>query len=102
MVDDWGFREFDTAEDKDLALVGQDAHVAYIVVLSRQSMSMGQRPCNLTATTHVRRKGFLASTAERGEHTDSGQLLEDDSFMVFHDRHGGDTFDDGQVDRSEL
>jgi len=52
--------------------------------------------------TYVRRKGLLASAAERGEHTDSGQLLENDSFMVFHDCHGGDTFDDGQIDRSKF
>lgn len=45
--------------------------------------------------THMRRIGLLAGAAERGEHTNSCQLLEDDGFVVFDDCHSGDTFDDG-------
>jgi hypothetical protein len=45
--------------------------------------------------THVRRIGLLAGAAERGEHTNSGQLLENNGFIVLDDCHGGDTFDDG-------
>lgn len=52
--------------------------------------------------THMRRIRLLTGAAKRREHTNSGQLLEDDHFVVFDDCHSRDTFDDGEVDRSEF
>ena len=51
MVDAGHCWEFDSAKDKDLTLVGQDAHAAYAMMLDRQSLSMAH--IFMTAITHI-------------------------------------------------